>query len=179
MNTDKIKKKAAADGIKLIYASAPRSTLSSVKKFRTKCAENVCGSYGVSWTCPPAVGTPAECINRLKGFDKAVIMTKMFTDIADVRDIETMERLSKENQGACRSVKHMLEEEGYEALALSGGPCRFCTKCSYPDPCRFPGEQVSSVSGYGIDMGKYLKSNGIDFEFSDNEVTLYAIVLFR
>jgi hypothetical protein len=39
--------------------------------------------------------------------------------------------------------------------------------------------QIPSVSGYGIDMGKYIGSIGETFTFSENKVTLYGIFLFR
>jgi len=178
MNIAKIKKRAASEGMTLIDAAVPRSSADSVVVFRKKCAENVCGYYDKSWTCPPAVGSPEDCAGQLLGFDKAVIIFRRYENI-DVKDHKMLEHIVRWHQDSTRAVKMMFEEEGVEKLILCEGPCGFCDKCSYPDPCPFPEEQIPSASGYGIDMEKYLRSNGIEFKFSDNEATLYGIILYR
>jgi len=178
MNFDRIKDKAASEGMTLIEATVPVSTNDSIKMFRKKCEENLCGHYGKSWTCPPAVGSPEECASELLGFDKAVIMFKRYENI-DVKDRKVLESVIRTHHVSCRAIKRMFAEEGLGELTLCDGPCKFCDVCSYPDPCPYPKEQIPSVSGYGIDMEKYLGSNGIELKFSGNEVTFYGIVLFR
>jgi predicted metal-binding protein len=178
MKINEIKRNALSMGIEITDASPPRSTAGSVKIFRTKCEENLCGSYNKSWTCPPAVGTPVECAERLTDFDNAVILVNKYKGV-DVNCTETMDKIGSEHEGRCRSVKHLFINAGFEELTLSGGPCTFCGTCLYPDPCPFPEERISSASGYGIDVGEYLRSNGMDFDFKKGEVTLYGIILYR
>jgi len=178
MEITEIKNKVASEGMTLVEATVPVSTEKSIIMFRKKCEENICGCYDKSWTCPPAVGSPRDCARELIGFDKAVIIFKRYGNV-NVKDRAALERIAREHQDSCRAVKRMFVGEGIEELTLCEGPCQFCDKCSYPGPCMFPDEQIPSASGYGIDMGEYLGSNGIDLKFSDSEVTLYGIVLFR
>lgn len=177
---EKIRKDALKQGITFTdVVPSPRSDAKTAEVFRAICKTNKCGNYDRSWTCPPAVGPIDECLEQLYSFDNAVIFMRKFVDV-NVKDEASLKKMMKEHQDSCRTIKHMFANEGFDELTLSDGECKFCEKCTYPDkPCRYPNERIPSVSGYGIDMEKYITSNGIEFKFSDNEVTLYGLLLFR
>jgi predicted metal-binding protein len=151
----------------------------TMKKCRELCAQNLCGSYGTTWGCPPGVGTAKECLRAVRSFSKAVILIKKFGNI-DMSDGGLLERLCTDHQNVCRKFGHMLKREGYSVLPLSDGGCRYCGKCTYPDaPCRFPEQIMTSLSCYGIMMGDYLKTQNLDFAFEDDSVTLYGLILYN
>jgi predicted metal-binding protein len=156
----------------------PSPDAGTMKKCREMCAENLCGEYGVTWGCPPGVGTEEECLRSVKGFSKAAVLTKEYNNI-DLKDRGLIEKIGADHQDVCRRFCGELRAVGYKAMPLSDGGCKYCGECTYPDePCLFPDLQVSSISAYGILMEEYMKAQGIDFEFKDGSMTLYGLILY-
>ncbi len=46
------------------YGLLPTEKILFSEEVRALCRDNVCGRYGTSWACPPAVGTVEECRAR-------------------------------------------------------------------------------------------------------------------
>lgn len=157
---------------------APRSDKNKGEKFRTICATDKCGNYRKSWTCPPAVGPVDDCLDRMHGFDDCIIVMRTFNDV-DIENNDQLKAIADEHQNGCRAIKHSFMDEGFKILALTDGACNFCEKCSYPDACIAPEEQMPSVSGFGIDMGEYIPSCGLEFSMKRDSVTFYGLMLFR
>lgn len=157
----------------------PRADTESMSVCRSRCAENLCGEYGKTWGCPPGVGSGEECLHILKRFSGAAIIIKKFDNV-DVANTAFLAKICDEHQSVCRKFGIMLRKEGYDALPLSDGGCKYCKECSYPDePCRFPEERVTSISCYGILMDEYMKSQNIDFEFRKDAVALYGLIFYN
>ncbi|MCL2296375.1 MAG: DUF2284 domain-containing protein [Methanomassiliicoccaceae archaeon] len=160
-------------------ADPPSPDAMSIKKCRELCAQNLCGEYGVTWGCPPGIDTEEGCLKTVRGFPNAALLIKEFNNI-DLKDKELIRKLGISHQNACRKLGLELRKEGYRALALTDGGCKYCKKCSYPDdPCRFPDQRVTSISAYGIMMDVYLRSQNIDFRFRDDGMTLYGLILYE
>jgi len=157
----------------------PSPNSASMKKCRELCAQNLCGAYGVTWGCPPGIGTEEECLKNMGGFSDAAVLIKKFDNI-DLKDEELLKRLGAEHQDVCRKFANKLRGEGYKTMALTDGGCKYCKKCSCPDePCRFPDQIVPSIAAYGIMMDEYMKSQNIDFEFKKDAMTLYGLILYN
>jgi len=168
----------AAKGYSFRKIGLPSADAGSMSKCRELCAQNLCGAYGVTWGCPPGVGSEAECLKEMRSFSNAAILIKEYGGI-DLKNKDLLERLGAEHQELCRRFCNALRKDGYRASAFSDGGCRYCGECSYPDdPCRFPDQRISSISSYGILMDEYMGSQGIDFSFKDNGMTLYGLVLY-
>ena len=158
---------------------APRADVDSIAVSRRYCAENLCGNYGKSCTCPPNSDPAEVCIERLESFDKAMLIIKRY--VVDYRDREKMEACHTEIQTICRDIRVSLLGSGIRNLPLANGPCRYCANCACDAErnCRFPNFKVGSVSPYGILVNKYLESVGIPAEpVGGNTVTLYAFILY-
>ncbi|MDR0509419.1 MAG: DUF2284 domain-containing protein [Candidatus Methanoplasma sp.] len=156
----------------------PSPDAASIKECRKLCAQNLCGEYGVTWGCPPGIGTEEKCLKTVGSFSNAALLIKEFNNI-DLRDKDLIKKISTSHQTACRKLGLELRKEGYRALALTDGGCKYCDKCTYPDsPCRFPDQMVTSISAYGIMMDAYLRSQNIDFRFRDDGMTLYGLILY-
>jgi len=157
----------------------PSPNAASMKECRKLCVQNLCGEYGTTWGCPPGAGTEEECLQAVGCFSGAAVLIKEFSKI-DLKDNDLIERLGSAHQEVCRRFCNELRREGYRAQALTNGGCRYCGECTYPDdPCRFPDQRVPSMSAYGIMMDKYMGSNNIDFQFRDDGMTLYGLILYK
>jgi Predicted metal-binding protein len=175
---EKIRNIVVSDGIELSGPHpAPSSDVNTAEKFRTICKTDKCGNFNKSWTCPPAVGIPKDCVTKLGEFEKAMIITKTFP--IDLSDEAMLNGIIVEHQAICRGVKKLFIKEGFEVLALTDGRCHYCDECSYPEPCVAPEEQMPSVSGYGIDMAEYITGCGIKFTFEKTTATLYGIIMYK
>ena len=159
----------------------PDVTLEDIIKFRKICEGNECKNYDTSWTCPPHCGSNEECISKIKGYSYADVYIREFRNV-DFKNKEAMEKMMDGFRTECRDILTEMRKDSIDAMAFADGPCRYCgDNCSVKKkkPCPYPEMQVPSVSGYGIDMGKYIESIGESFTFSENKVTLYGIFLFR
>ncbi len=151
----------------------------TMAKCRELCEQNLCGEYNVTWGCPPGVGAPSDCLNKVKRYSNAAIIIKEYKNI-DLKDRELVGTIANDHQEMCRRFSNALKNDGYDVLALADGGCKYCGDCTYPDdPCRYPDQMVSSISCYGILMEDYMRSQGIDFTFEDNGMTLYGLILYN
>ena len=76
-----------------------------------------------------------------------------------------------------RGILSRLRDAGIGCRGFSDGGCDICPECTYPEPCRHPDLVLPSVSIVGIDMESYLASVGERFEFRDDAVTFYGVIL--
>ena len=53
--------------------------------FRPCCEENLCGQYGVNYTCPPDCGSPEEMQNRVKTHNNALLLQTIW-EISAISD---------------------------------------------------------------------------------------------
>lgn len=175
-------KKTSADilstGYRFQKIGVPSPTDNTISKCRDLCAQNLCGAYGRTWGCPPGVGNEKECLDTVRKYSHAAVITKKYADV-DFKDAEHLHELQKEHQDVCRKFSNALRKEGYDAMVLADGSCEYCGVCSYPEPCKFPDQIIASVSSYGILMDEYMTSEGIEFAFDGKGMTLYGVVLYN
>ena len=147
-------------------------------KNREYCKADLCGRYGRSWNCPPAVGTFEECRAKAQSFSKAFVFTHC-GKITDFENMQEMDRLRDETTEILFEITSSLNAEGIRNLPLGCGSCNVCKKCTYPDsPCRFPEKAVPPVESFGIDVGKLAKDNGLTYYAGDGIVTFFCIILY-
>ncbi|MDR1404888.1 MAG: DUF2284 domain-containing protein [Candidatus Methanoplasma sp.] len=167
-----------AKGYSFRKIGMPNPDMNTISECRVLCEQNLCGVYGLTWGCPPGVGSGEECLAAVASFSKAALITRKYEKI-DTGDKELLERLGIEHREVCRRFGNALRREGFRVLPLADGGCRYCRECTYPgSPCRFPDQRVPSISGFGIFMDKYMKSQNIDFSFEKNSATLYGLILY-
>ena len=170
------------DGCRIIRkAPTPSVTKDDILRFRKLCEDNLCGNYRTSWTCPPYCGTMDECMDKINSYRYADILVRDFQGY-DIENEKEIEEMMDSFRSECRNIKCKLIEKGADVLALADGPCRYCGEnCSVKidKECPFPDKQLPSVSGYGVDMERYIRSLGESFGFSKDRITLYGIFLFK
>ena len=135
------------------------------------CRDSGCENYGLAVNCPPNVSGPAGFRELLKGYDRAVVFRI---------DVPTEVLLSKENRDVFRSLHKIASgvekaaiEKGYvRSKAFAGGSCKrlFCeeqAECrvlAENGKCRHPQVARPSMSGFGINVSRLVKTVGWEMD---------------
>lgn len=182
MPLDKIRNFIERERNTVLYEGlpVPEITIEDICAGRESCKENKCGFYGKNGTCPPAVGSPKECLERVHRYGHAAMLVQTIEDI-DTGDREETFPLTSMFQNTCRILMQMLRQDGRDVLALAGGPCTYCETCDNLDGrnCKHPEFQVPSMSGFGINVREYAERTGLGFSFEKDRMNLYGIFLFN
>ena len=67
-----IEKLAEESGL-LEYGCVPVENLKFYEEVRAICQGNTCRNYAASWACPPAIGTLAQCKERVGQYNKMLL----------------------------------------------------------------------------------------------------------
>ena len=166
-----------AESLGFLAAPLDVSTLKPNKMVRDACAADKCGAYGKNWTCPPACGSLEACGERMSGYSRGLLLqtvgqTAKRIDTRAYR--ETEQRHLKQFYEFCG----LLRQEYPDALCLGAGGCRICPACAWPEPCRFPGQAVSSMEAYGLFVTQVCRDNGVPYYHGEKTITYTACVLF-
>lgn len=151
------------------------------RRFRDQCAANACGVYGKCWMCPPDVGEIDELIAQVKSYSFGLLYQSIF-ELEDSFDFEGMQEGGRLQNIRSRALQKSLKDLGYsDFLHLSKGGCGHCSPCFKVkgEPCPFPGEALSSLEAYGINVSATVKGTEMKYINGQNTVTYFGIVLFR
>lgn len=141
----------------------------------SKCKENKCGSFNTNWGCNP--GAKRDVPAFYSEMDYVVIISRVFE--IDYHDTELLHEVTEDMQRGIRRFVMKLRDNGEECQGFMDGPCLYCGKCAYPEPCRFPDMLMPSVSTLGIGLKEYFESFGESFSFQEGRITLYGFVFVR
>ena len=166
---------AKAMGFDVAVPLDPQS-LTTREDVRAMCAENKCGAYGKNWTCPPAVGTLDECLQRMGQYRHGILLQTVghMTKSIDSKCYRETEQRHIKNLYA---LAEEIRKHHPNALCLGAGGCRVCKQCAYPDPCRFPEKAMSSMEGYGLFVTQVCREAGIPYHHGEITVTYTACIL--
>lgn len=160
------------------YAFIHTSDLEFTERVRYIC-ENECPQYGKSWSCPPAVGTVAECKEKCMHFQKGIIFTTV-TEVEDITDLEETLATRIEHEKITRQVRDLFQKEYKEVLTLSTESCAICEVCAYPEaPCRHPDRMFPCVESFGILVTALAERYGMTFLNGSNVATWFSLILYR
>ena len=160
------------------YAFIKPEEITFLEQVRHIC-ESECPRYGTSWSCPPAVGTVAECKERCRQYTGGYI----FTTVAEVSDIENMKEMldtRKDHEEITRQIRALVEQQCSKTLTLSTESCAICEHCAYPDaPCRHPDKMFPCIESYGILVTDLAEKYQITFMNGGNVVTWFSLILYE
>lgn len=71
------------------YGSVNVQNLKYYQEIRTICEENSCRNYAASWACPTAIGTLAECRERVNRYRNMLLFSRKYA-LEDSFDFEGM-----------------------------------------------------------------------------------------
>lgn len=159
-------------------AVLPTSHLRVYAEVRDICKKNSCGGYGRTWACPPAMGTIDECLDRCRSFGSMLLFTGKY-DLEDSFDYEGMIEGKKSFQALVETIAAEVRAIDKNTLIFSGGGCRRCKTCTYPEaPCRFPETLFPALEGAGFNVSELAKQAGIHYINGADTVTYFAAVFF-
>lgn len=144
---------------------------------RAMCAADKCHAYGKNWTCPPACGTLDECQKKMHSYSRGLLLQTVghMKKTIDSRAYRETERRHMDNfRGFAAAIRNTYPD----ALCLGAGGCRVCKVCAYPEPCRFPGQAMSSMEGYGLFVTQVCRDSGLPYHYGEKTITYTACILY-
>lgn len=140
--------------------------------------EHECAMYGKSWACPPAVGSVAECREKVLSYPAGLVFTTL-TEVEDIADLEATLATRAPHEKITRQVRDILRQYSPDVLTLSTEACAICEHCTYPNaPCRNPDRMFPCVESYGVVATDLAEKNGIEF-YNGNLVTWFSVLCYR
>ena len=153
------------------------ANLRPVESVRDSCAENKCHSYDKNWGCPPGVGTLEECSARMQAYGQAILLQTV-GEAEDAFDYEYIMETAERHDGSLRRFANVLRADFPGALCLGAGGCTACPACAYPEPCRFPDKQMSSMEAYGLFVTGVTKTTDLQYYYGKGTIAYAACCLF-
>ena len=153
------------------------ATLKARQDVRDMCASDRCKAYGHNWTCPPECGTLAECQKKMSRYSHGLLLQTV-GKLTKTIDSKGYAAAGERHMKNFRAFTEELRKELPEALCLGAGGCTICSKCAYPEPCRFPDKALSSMEGYGLFVTQVCRDNGVDYYYGPKTIAYTACVLY-
>lgn len=133
--------------------------------FRAYCAENLCGKYGVNYSCPPDCGTVEEMRRRILSKPRALVLQTIW-EIEDLTDNKAIKEAKGGHNRQSLALMKQLRDRGCQGFLVGASGCALCERCAIVDgaPCRFPDQQYSCMSAYCIFVKKLTDLCGIEYD---------------
>lgn len=146
--------------------------------FRPYCEENLCGQYGINYTCPPVCGSPENMKNRILAHKKALVLETMWE--GDYTDGPAMKQGKKTHNTAAVRLLKRLRREGCEGFLVGASGCSLCKPCHMGkgEPCAFPDLRWSCMSAYCIFVKKLADTCGLEYTPGEGLVTFFGMFVF-
>ncbi len=144
---------------------------------RNMCADNRCGNYGRTWTCPPGCGTLEEITEKAARYSLGVILQSTGI-LEDKFDVETMMETGRLQAERFDTIVPRVRVLFPDCLPMSAGGCSRCRPCTYPDaPCRFPDLAFPSMEAYGLVVADVCKASGVPYYYGPETITYTGCIL--
>lgn len=161
------------------YGMMKTSDIVFADEVRKMCEDNICGRYGKTWACPPAVGSVEECKRKCLQYEHTLVFTSKYS-LDDSFDYEGMSSGHKQFKIMCDDLGGIVSTYLSDFLLLSNEGCIRCEKCTYPDSaCRFSGELYPSIEGFGIYVNLLAEAAHVNYINGTNTVTYFGALLFN
>jgi len=143
--------------------------------FADFCREPKCPGYGKSMSCPPNVSGPEGFRRKLAASQYAIVI-RLEVDKASMisRERHDVFRILQEIAAVTEQKAKSLGFTGSEGFAAGSCKLSFCKKYDHCQvlhgngECRHPDSARPSMSGFGVDVGKLMKSVGWSSTFLKN-----------
>ena len=141
--------------------------------------QNECPMYGKTWACPPAVGSVESCEVRCKSYVNCLVIGTA-VEVEDISDLQATLATRGDHEAVTNQVRDLLRQQGIEPYILSTEACAECDRCAWLDgqPCRFPERMHPCIESHGINIIPTLEAQGLEFQYGENIVTWYSMLLF-
>ena len=147
--------------------------------FRPLCEENLCGKYGVNYSCPPDCGTPEEMRQRLLSKKHALVLQTIW-EIADYGDSKAIKEAKGAHNAATIRLAKRLRAEGCEGFLVGASGCALCEPCELVAhrPCRLPEFQYSCMSAYCVFVRKLAEQCGMEYDCGSGLLAFFGMYVY-
>ncbi len=147
--------------------------------FRLYCEENLCGQYGVNYSCPPDCGAPEAMKQRILSHKKALVLQTIW-QVTDVSDMAVIKPAKAHHNSAQIRLMKNLRAEGYNGFLVGASGCALCSPCSRTlgMPCQFPDLQYSCMSAYCIFVKKLADKCGMEYDCGEGLLAFFGMYVF-
>ena len=147
--------------------------------FRPYCEENLCGQYGVNYSCPPSCGSPEAMRQRVLAHKKALVLQTMW-EISDFSDAAAIKPAKASHNASELRLIQRLRSEGCGGLMVGASGCALCSPCAQAqgEPCRFPELCFSCMSAYCVFVSKTMEQAGIEYDCGDGLLAFFGMYVF-
>lgn len=131
------------------------------------CKEPKCPFYGQSMSCPPNVSGPVGLRRKLE-VSKYILVIRLEVDAASLLGEERfqvfaiLQKIVADTECYAKSLGFP-SSEGFAGGSCKGSLCHehnYCEVLSGSGNCRNPDNARPSMSGYGVNVGKLMRSAG-------------------
>ncbi len=147
--------------------------------FRPYCEENLCGQYGVNYSCPPDCGTPEHMSQRILAHKNALVVSTEW----EIKDFSQTDKLKEakalHNAAMLRLIKR-LKAEGHDGIMIGASGCSLCNPCKLAsgEPCEHPDIMYSCMSAYCIYVKKLAADCGINYDYKNGILPLFGTYVY-
>lgn len=147
--------------------------------FRPYCEENLCGQYGVNYTCPPICGTPEEMKEKVLSHKYAIVLQSLW-EISDYSDKKAIKHAKTSHNTAALHVAEKMKSDHHEGFVVGASGCALCTPCAMAEnhPCRFPQLAFSCMSAYCIFVRLLAEKCGMTYSWDDGLLAFFGMYVF-
>ena len=150
-------------------ALVPVSAIVIEDQLAAMCREPGCEKYGMSNRCPPYVSGPDGFRKLIQDYGEAIFF-KIDVPYDILMSNERREFFQLLHEIASGAELFALKKGFNKAKAFAGGSCKKifcydhpeCAVLSGKGDCRYPDSPRQSMSGFGINVGKLMKTVGWD-----------------
>lgn len=146
--------------------------------FRHYCAENLCGQYGVNYSCPPNCGSVSSMQRIVTGYRKALVVQSQQA-LHSWNDFDTINRAQQAHTTAMLRIMDCMQRIQSHGRMCGIGSCSLCEVCTRTtgEPCRHPDRMFSCLSAYCINVQKLAETAGMCYAWGGTQLFLYGMIL--
>ena len=147
--------------------------------FRPYCEENLCGQYGVNYSCPPDCGTPDQMKQKVLAHKKALVVSTEW-EIEDFSQTDKLKEAKSLPNAAMLSLIKKLKTDGHDGFMIGASGCTLCKPCKLTsgDPCAFPDMMYSCMSAYCIYVKKLAKDCNMNYDYKNKILPFFGMYVF-
>lgn len=147
--------------------------------FRPYCEENLCGQYGVNYSCPPDCGSCEEMRDRILAHKRALVLQTIW-EIGDYSDSAAIKEAKGAHNKAGLHLMQQMREMGHPGFLVGASGCSLCSPCAAKEgkPCRFPERKYSCMSAYCVFVKKLCDRCGLEYDCGEGLLSFFGMYVF-
>ena len=147
--------------------------------FRPYCEENLCGQYGVNYSCPPDCGTPEQMKLHVFSHKKALVLQTEW-EIENFSQTDKLKEAKALHNAAMIRMIKKLKADGHNGFMVGASGCTLCKPCKLAsgEPCAFPDMMYSCMSAYCIYVKKLAEDCNMNYDYKNKILPFFGMYVF-